>query len=490
MNLDTLKKRTARILTTPPEILYAISRHWAIIACCLVLGLILTASKVATDAVVYRGSATLIVSPQTSVLSTTNKQYKTHPTEVARFLNEQATILRSTTTIRKLVTELKIDNVMRQDENPQAKEYSGLRKYLNQAREKISEWKEFLESPRGIQDMGREVVEQRAIRGFLRRAKVEPLAKNNTIRMVVFGVNRDFLLREVNEWIRSYRARVEEMHKEGRAKFIDAQVEQYRLREENALKSITDYRDAHPDISKSAAEHLRDDIARWRAARDDIQTRLTFGDTVTPTLPEVPEIRNAKAEHLKRSIAELDAKIIELKSRKIPETSTVMQRYRNQQLLLTAELAAVGGDDTTATAAPADRRKILANNLILANEHVVGLLSKERALEEGLQELETLEDDYRRAREKRQSYQEMSEVEIDKIRAKFMVQIRVSDRPEVSTRPANTYPHRQVLIGSTAGFGIGLAVALLLEVLCGKIRYRSDVTHRFGVPVVGVIPKR
>ena len=41
MNLDTLKKRTARILTTPPEILYAISRHWAIIACCLVLGLIL-----------------------------------------------------------------------------------------------------------------------------------------------------------------------------------------------------------------------------------------------------------------------------------------------------------------------------------------------------------------------------------------------------------------------------------------------------------------
>ena len=62
--------------------------------------------------------------------------------------------------------------------------------------------------------------------------------------------------------------------------------------------------------------------------------------------------------------------------------------------------------------------------------------------------------------------------------------------PSVNTQPALTFPHRQVLYGTAAGAGLGILIALLMETLSNKIRFRSDIENDLDLPVVGVIPRK
>jgi capsular polysaccharide biosynthesis protein len=37
---------------------------------------------------------------------------------------------------------------------------------------------------------------------------------------------------------------------------------------------------------------------------------------------------------------------------------------------------------------------------------------------------------------------------------------------------------------------LGLGLALVLELLSNKVRFKNDVITEFGIPVVGVIPRK
>ena len=45
MHLDALKKKGIRVLTTPPELLYALTRHWWVILLCLIAGTVVMVAK-------------------------------------------------------------------------------------------------------------------------------------------------------------------------------------------------------------------------------------------------------------------------------------------------------------------------------------------------------------------------------------------------------------------------------------------------------------
>ncbi|HZN58382.1 MAG TPA: hypothetical protein VFD71_09935, partial [Planctomycetota bacterium] len=80
--------------------------------------------------------------------------------------------------------------------------------------------------------------------------------------------------------------------------------------------------------------------------------------------------------------------------------------------------------------------------------------------------------------------------ETDRMELGKRVQVQTTERPTVDRKPYNTYPHRQVLYGTVGGIVLGLCLALVLELLSNKVRFKNDVITEFGIPVVGVIPRK
>ena len=503
MNLESFKRRTIRILTNPPELLYAMSKHWAILACCLSLGVMITAAKVATDPELYRGSATLIVNPQSAVVSDGRNQKGMNQGDVQRFLNTQTTLLNSRTTLSTLVGKFKQPGqIVDQATNKDADKYTGLRKFLNQGRAKLRNMMNWLETPGEVKDTGAEVVRHRAINSFLSRSEVVPRPRDNTIKLYLYGVNRELLVQELRAWIDSYRDRVEDMHEEGRTAFIANQVQQYKDREEVALKAIEDFKIKHPDVNESQRAQLAKELEQWNDMRYKLQFRLALPEelaanaAVTPT-PEFPtEEKSDEEVRIRARIEQLEIEINRYMASGYTEDSMLVQRLKRQKEFQETKLTTLPGGSSipltpgTNEVDPHALQATLQENLKNATEKRDKILLEQQLLESDLARLASLEEDLRRAKDKRLQYEEMGSEDIDRLLELFMVKIREGDRPEAPLTPANTYPHRQVMLGSALGLFVGLALALFLEVLCGKVRYRNDVTHQFGIPVVGVIPKR
>ncbi len=113
MNPEYIKKRALRILTTPPELLYAVSRHWFAIALCLGIGVSVTVAKVATDSPFYGAKARLLIKEQGA---TVEQGPNGREGDSRRFLQSQVEILKSTSVLRALVRELGADQLILQDE--------------------------------------------------------------------------------------------------------------------------------------------------------------------------------------------------------------------------------------------------------------------------------------------------------------------------------------------------------------------------------------
>jgi len=494
MNLDSLKKRTLRILTTPPELLYALGRHWAILASCLSVGVIVTAAKVATDPLHYEGTATLIVDTKDPVAG---GQLRDSRDQVSRRLNEQQTILLGSTTLRHLVKELKVDRVLKQSMNPEERQYTGAREIANRVRKQIADSLEWLENPTS-NDWGEERQIQLAIRGFRSRSRVTVNGKNNTIRLSAYGVDRDILRREIETWIRAYKSRVKQMHQEGTQAYLNDRIGHYERVAEAARIDLNEYRKANPRVSQTETEHLHEQVVEWRLLRSDLERRLDFFDeslqpTVAARTNATSSTMDPEVAWLKTRSHTLQLEIDEKTATKGPQ-SRVVQNLRDRKEVMDARLASMDVDETSSEISTSSvaqkRRKRLEDQMNTATGRLAELMIRERSLRERLEELQQYENQYSQARERVKFYKTTSLEDEDRGKLAAVLSVRVSDRPEVSTTPANRYPHKQVLFGSVGGLTLGLMVAIFLEVLSARIRFRNDVTSEFGLPVVGVIPKR
>ncbi len=487
MNFESLKKRAVRILTTPPETFYAISRHWAILGTCVAVGTMITAAKVATDPAVYQGKATLVINTKDVVAGS---ELRDSAEEIARRLNQLKTILYTSSTIRSLVKDLKIERVLQQAENPEEEGYSGLRLRINNVRKKMLSAMTLLEDP-VENDWGEERMLQQAISSFKSRSNVEVDGTDNTIRLFLWGVNRDMLRRELEVWIDSFKAHVRQMHQEGQTEYLQNRIDHYNELDEAARTALKEYRTEHPEASETVIQHIHEQVVEWRLVRSDLERRIDFFDsdldsvrpTTTNTASEDPQ-----AQTWRNRIRELDVQIAEKIAERGPNSRSV-QSLRDKKEVFEAKLAGLGVA-VTATTSPEQAKHRLQSQKDKTTERLAGLLVKERQLREKMQELKELETEHEAAQRRVREYQEMSQEDGDRLEAAQELLIKIGDRPEVSTTPVNSYPRKQVLFGSLGGLALGLIAALALEILCGKVRFRNDITAEFGLPVVGVIPKR
>ena len=70
MTLSFLGQRIARVLTRPPELLYAFTRHWFLILMCLLLATGVAWVVVASQSPVFQGRSQLLVTRNDPVSAT------------------------------------------------------------------------------------------------------------------------------------------------------------------------------------------------------------------------------------------------------------------------------------------------------------------------------------------------------------------------------------------------------------------------------------
>src|SRR5262245_43775242 len=139
MNLDTLRRRVIARFTILPEILYAITRHWMILALCVGTGTAVMVAKVSTDPVIYEGKATLVLNSNESMIVEQDRR-RDDRENAANFFSSRVEMLSSDSVLRKVVVEIQPSNILMQEMNLESQGYGPVRKTIQAFKDKISGW--------------------------------------------------------------------------------------------------------------------------------------------------------------------------------------------------------------------------------------------------------------------------------------------------------------------------------------------------------------
>jgi uncharacterized protein involved in exopolysaccharide biosynthesis len=480
-NLEAFRKRMVQRLTSPPEILYALTRHWVLMTCLVSFGILIMAAKVSTDLPLYEAKATLLLSGDESDLVEKANSVDPREQDPQKAFTSWVSHLTRDAVLRRLVQVVNPIDLMAQDANPEEGNYGTVRQLISKFKKKAVAFFEHLEHPR-VQDIGEEYEIQRAVAAFKRRSRVTPDPRTSTVKIQVFGTDREGLENELDKWIRVYTATLVELSRESRVLFFNSMREQYTASEESARKDLEAFRNASPAVSKLAHDSLLQQIKVLEERRQRLALAIEEGETEPEEKPETdPEILALIEQQRKLETARDD-----LLRTYQPESLKV--RPLNEQLRQLAEKieqmkAARPGFTHSEKATPEERMQKAVQALEAATE-------QQRVLASKLEEHRRLEEALAEQTGRRKQYEEKNIVEGDRGPWTKYVQAQVLEKPQASWTPYETYPYRQVLYGALAGLALGTFFALLRELLRSTIHLKSDIEAEFPVRVVGVIPLR
>lgn len=487
LTLEILRKRAVARLTALPELLYAFTRHWFVLLACVAVGTGMAVAKVKTDPIVYRGSATLALNDSAERLAV-NLSRRDPMEESGKFFGSRIEMLQNESVLRRVVRELNPINILQQEENVELPAYGEIRQFVNLVRQKLRELQEFLENPNPL-DTNEDIVLQRAVWSFQRRIRVEPNARLSTVKIHVFGNNRDAIARELERWIEAYRERLIEVAKESNSPFFDSRERYWQKMEESAQLALDNFKKEHPDVSKPAQEILfrqlyqrEFDLEALSRERDSPQLKsLSLPETIQP---------DPDRQMWQTRLRELRLELVTIEATQ-GSSSDKADLIRLQIKGFEDKLSGISSTDGKPVSDDPDQRLGELNDRYekLA-AYVEEIRERYFSLSARLEEKIRLEDELRSTQKMRGDYQSSILDSTERIEAAKIAQISVQDKPNVDYQPFNTYPHRQVLFGCLGGLGLGLAIALLLELLSPRVRFKHDIYTEFGVPVIGVIPRR
>jgi capsular polysaccharide biosynthesis protein len=490
MNVETIRKRMTVRLTTPPELLFALTRHWFTVIFCLGVGTVVMVAKVITEPVVYEGNATLVLSSNDSstVVEQAGREVVGRE-DTQRFFNSRIEILRSDSVMRKLVKELKAPNLLVQDDNPEEASYGAVRQTVNEVKKKIKEILSYIEHST-IHDYGEENEIQKAVASFRNRSGVWPNPLTNSVELRVYGSSRELLQKELDEWIEAYISRLVEMARESRDFFINSRMRYWTELESKAWAAVDNFKKEKPEISKATQDMLLQEVMQLQILRVDLQRQLQTGEEARPSIVDDPRFKgdsDAKALADKKRALELEyAQILSFFPAESDRARTILDSIK----LLDMKLKGTDPGSPGVSQDPgAKRAKLVADEKKYATA-ITETMARYTAMSEGLEKLQLLEEDYRHAHQTRKSYEFMNFEEADRSESRKNIQVQVADKPYVSWQPHQTFPERQVLLGALGGLALGMLWAVLLELFCEKVRFKNDVLTEFGVPVVAIVPRK
>lgn len=498
MSLQQLQARLVRRLTSPPQLVFAISRHWFVALLCLGVGTAAMCAKVATDPVVYSGSMTLIVDTGENLLPETREARG--GAEAARtFFNSRIDILQSDAVLESAVQKLREASPFAlTPEIPQAKQ-PGLTGYLHELKKTVTGALASLDSSSGSSTDPRHDI-LRAVAYLRSRAEVLPRPNSGSVRVRILHTNREQIARELAAWKDAYQERLSQMMEETRDSFVADRLAYWRSAEKAAERKYQEAQSAAVarlrsetqeflDVSLASLDLLLQDVLQLRLERS-YRERNPVAAALSPLPSAAPQLGSDRAV-LDRLRTELvDAEIF-----RGPESAVAKQLRERIRELETGGASAVPSlsGAPQAVAPPEAPAAVAATSGAEAEEleaRYRTALLRYSAMKRELDGLKDEQAELTMTHDKRQVYEQMSSDELDRMQSHRLVQFQLADKPTVDPNPLNRSAKKFMLAGALGGLALGLAFAVLREVLAGRVRFKDDVVGEFGIPVVGVIPKR
>ena len=212
-------------------------------------------------------------------------------------------------------------------------------------------------------------------------------------------------------------------------------------------------------------------LAAARAELQGLELRLK------PEHPDVARARRRVAEL--QQTADQEALAQPVSPENAPATSAVAIR-RNRIAEMKAELANLDKQVAYKTDKEQELRQVLATY----QARIEATPTRESELSDLTRDYGTLQTSYRNLLAKKQDSQISANLE----RRQIGEQFRILDAARLPARPDSPNRPRLYALGVAAGFGFGLAIALLLEYLDRTMRSESDVRAALKVTVLATIP--
>lgn len=479
MTPSFLRRRLTRVLTRPPEFLYALTRHWLLLGICLLLGTSLMWTIVVNQPVIYEGRAQLLVSRNDSILAILSPSYKHawRDRDMTAFLNSQCAILQSDSVLRELI--LSTGFAWGRAEKPGAIEET-----IRSITGSISQFLRLEDPP--LADVDAEFAKQSAIEDFQLRSEVVPDRRGDTIDLLVTGTDDEIIKQELHCWIESYKSRLAEMARETWKGFLVERGLSYARRKELAARELQRFNEANPSVSESRREILTEQAVQVQIELMDLRRRIA------DTLPSVTTLRDVDPEYhaFVTEKARLEIERQKLLASGFSEHSTLVQSVRKQLKWVSSKLLD-SADTTTQDQSEVPyflehQTKLEKRAAFLATE-LKRLRNEKNHIGDKLKQLQGLEKRYENVHE---SFENFAQVKSDLLQQlESPLNVQVSDEPAVDTKPVGLNPLMKLFLGSLVGLLIGVISAVFLEVVCGRVRFKHDLIDDFGLPVVSVLPR-
>lgn len=496
---EQLRNRFLQVLREPPEILYAIVHHWTLIAICAVVGLIALLWKPLGEPDIFEARAKLYVDPDPERLlveAGPGGGGRRESSWMSRTLNAQKTTLLSEGVLKALVDgdpSLKKELAEGRDESSGGKR-SGLGRVIQRINTAFESYvTDFLETDLPVAGLSSdEERTRRAIVRFRRRARITPDPRSMTLHLALLGYSRDDLPEVLDRWIDIYRRKILDLYK-GKDVGIQLELSQKWSRTVERLEAkIRQYRADHPEANDVELRLVQDEITEKQLARrevaDQIQ-RLKHGAIWVP--PAVGD-EDPMITSIRTKIRDLEIQIIMEEGAGASSQSTKIQELRSQVTALQRELSEklLGRGPAEAPVGPVTQEQLANEFQAIDRTLREELFPREAQIREALDGLSALEKEKGAAELVRDQYErELAEGQ-DRQRYTETAWVSTIEDPWAEPRPINRDYVKHAGVGLLGGLALGIALALLAEILTGRIRFRNDIRSDLGVPVVAVVPKR
>ena len=463
MNPELLRQRIMRIVTRPPELLYALSRHWLLILLCLAVATVARWAFVVNELPVFEGRAQLVITPaDESSPGTTPAISNLRIDQIKTFLQKEASTIGGDTLLRNVVAPLIAD----QPRDDEARRRSRDRTVVGSVRGKVNRLKESLAKWAGFQEpeedlSGEQVDIYKAVRNFKLTSRVVPDTDTHSVHLFVYGAEPDRVRDLLERWISAYEKMAVEKTRRSLNALVEGQKKTFRLREEKARRQLTVFREKNPNING----------------------RLSYVDSQIGNQTAILTALSQSNRSMATNHVELEALRAQLVQKRVvanlPEDNPVVVRIEVEIAKMEREMSQPELNGEAETIEESLRRKRQAVLTTLGDLH---------ALKSHLTDLKGDQD--RLASAYQSTLLRLEEYTLSSdLRPGEAILITRANEPTVAWEPFEYYPVRKVLIGSCVGLMIGVFLAVILELLCGKVRFKHDIIEDFGLPVVAVFPK-
>ena len=486
MNLEILRRRAVRILTRPPELLYAFTRHWILLLFCVAAGVGTSWGLVVSQPFLYEGRMQLLVNPSDPMLSTLS-QSAAFPSprtrfENRRFLANQRSILHSDAVVGGLLRLCGKQGVkILPDSARSSSQLGGIDERIASVKAKVSELLR-IQQPELPEAEPGEITE--TMIGRIRdRSNVVLGSEGSSIDLFVYGQHREAIRTELFCWFSAYKNHLLSMAETNWVEFLEDQSKATRQLKKEAWNALESYRKEHRDVTDDNLVDYGQRIAQLQIERYDLQRRIRLGDFASPSTftNTDPEVRR-----LQKQRRDLQFELVRAQAGGATPRSTTARKISTQIEWIDEQLK---GHDLPAGASEEEREAALKKKLELVTQELQDLWIKRDGLNEEFKDYHDLRTRYARAGASFEKFETMKQETRGLLSSERILNVMISDGPVVGREPYNHHPFQSLGIGALAGVGLALVLAVILELLCGKVRFKHDLVGDFDLPIIAVIPK-